>query len=113
MMKILFAALAAVSLAAGASAAQAGTPGENPLARDSAVLHLNGLDLATVAGQQRLAIRLDQAAAAVCGDRLAGVHLALEEQSRACRAEVVADIRAQIERRQAAAQGKVQFASAR
>ncbi|MBB3953903.1 UrcA family protein [Novosphingobium sediminicola] len=109
-MKIVFAALAAVSLFAGASVAQAS---ENPLARDSAVLRLSGLDLATVEGQQRLAIRLDQAAAAVCGDRLAGVHLALEEQSRACRAGVAADVRAQIERRQAAVPSKVKLASAR
>ncbi|WDF74615.1 UrcA family protein [Novosphingobium sp. KACC 22771] len=109
-MKTVFAVLAAVSLAAGASAAQAG---ENPLAKDSAVLRLDGLDLATVDGQQRLAIRLDQAVAAVCGDRLAGVHLALEEQSRACRAAVVADVRAQIERRQAAAASPVKLALAR
>lgn len=108
-MKVMFAALAAMSLGFAASAAHA----ENPLAKDSATLRLSGLDLATVAGQQRLAIRLDQAAAAVCGDRLAGVHLALEEQSRACRAGVVADVRAQIERRQAAAGGTVKLASAR
>jgi len=108
-MKIVFAALAAVALGASAHAAAP----ENPFAKDSATLRLSGLDLSTVDGQQRLAIRLDQAAAAVCGDRLAGVHLALEEQSRACRTQVVADVRAQIERRQAAASGKVQLASAR
>lgn len=108
-MKIVFAALAAFSVAAGGVAAHA----ENPLAKDSATLRLGGLDLSTPDGQQRLAIRLDQAAAQVCGDRLAGVHLALEEQSRACRAQVVADVRARIEQRQAAMTGKVQFASAR
>ncbi len=114
-MKIVFAALAAVALGASAHAAAPENPlaSENPLAKDSATLRLSGLDLSTVDGQQRLAIRLDQAAAAVCGDRLASVHLALEEQSRACRTQVVADVRAQIERRQAAASGKVQLASAR
>lgn len=111
-MKMVFAALAAMAFGAlSASAAQAENTPENPLAKDRATLRLSGLDLATVDGQQRLAIRLDQAAAQVCGDRLASVHLALAEQSRACRAQVVADVRAQIERRQAAASGKLQFAS--
>jgi len=108
MMKVMFAALAAASLMASTAASA-----ENPLAKDSATLRLSGLDLSTVDGQQRLAIRLDQAAAAVCGDRLASVHLALEEQSRACRAQVVADVRARIEQRQASASAKVQLASAR
>lgn len=114
-MKIAFAALAAVSLGLGAPVAHAENlaHAENPLAKDSVTLRLSGLDLSTPDGQQRLAIRLDQAAAAVCGDRLAGVHLVLEEQSRSCRAQVVADVRARIEQRQAAATGKVQFASAR
>ncbi len=108
-MKKLFVAVAAVCLVASGSAAMA----ENPLAKESATLSLGGLDLATVDGQQRLAIRLDQAAAAVCGDRLASVHLALEEQSRACRVAVVAEIRGKIEQRQAAARlSKVKLASA-
>ena len=106
-MKIAFAALAAVSLGLGAPVAHAENlaHAENPLAKDSVTLRLSGLDLSTPDGQQRLAIRLDQAAAAVCGDRLAGVHLVLEEQSRSCRAQVVADVRARIEQRQAAATG--------
>lgn len=75
---------------------------DNPFAKDQAVLHLGGLDLTTVDGQQRLAIRMDEAARAVCGDRLASVHLALDARARECRAAVLADIRAQIESRMAA-----------
>lgn len=110
-MKMAFAALAAVSLASAASAAT----GENPFAEDKTVLQLKGIDLSTADGQQRLAIRTDQAARAVCGDRLASVHLALDEQARACRAEVAANIRQQIEARNAARSvgSQVQLATAR
>ena len=97
-MKTVLAALAALSFASAACAAT----GDNPLAKDSTVLRLNGIDLATADGQQRLAIRTDQAAREVCGDHLATIHLALEEQARACRAEVAANIRRQIETRTAA-----------
>jgi len=75
---------------------------ENPFARDEAVLRLSDLDLSTVEGQQRLAIRMDQAARAVCGDRLSSVHLDLGARARECRTEVLADIRTQIEVRTAA-----------
>ncbi len=85
-----------------ASAASAST-GQNPFAQDSAVVHLKDLDLATADGQQRLAIRLDQAARAVCGENLASVHIALGEQARACRSSVLADMRQQIETRAAQA----------
>lgn len=94
-MKIGLMALAAVAFA---TPALAGTTG-NPLARDSAILDLKGLDLSTAQGQQRLAIRMDQAARAVCGDQLAGIHLALEAKARECRTAVAADIRTQIEAR--------------
>ena len=110
MMKTAFAALAALSLAAPAFAATT----ENPFAKDETILRLDGIDLSTPQGQRSLAIRMDQAARTVCGDRLATVHLALNEQARECRAEVVADIRNQIEARQASAAGtRVQLASAR
>lgn len=88
---ILGACVATASVPAAAS--------DNPFAKDQAVLRLSGLDLTTVEGQQRLAIRMDEAARAVCGDRLSTVHLALSERARDCRAEVIADIRAQIEAR--------------
>ena len=97
-MKVAVAALAALALAGPTWAAETA----NPLARDKVVLDLKGLDLATVDGQRHLAIRMDQAARAVCGDRVATIHLALEEQSRACQAEVIADIRSRIETRTAA-----------
>lgn len=108
-MKTGFAALAALSLAASASAAMA----ENPFAKDKTVLQLKGIDLSTAEGQQRLAIRMDDAARTVCGDRLAAVHLALDEQARACRTQVVADIRNQIEQRHdmASRASTLQFAS--
>lgn len=96
-MKVAAAALAALVMTAPALAAAPA----NPFASDKAVLSLKGLDLASVDGQRRLAIRMDQAARAVCGDRLATVHLSLDQQSRACQAEVIADIRSRIEARTA------------
>lgn len=109
-MKTAIVALAAVAFAAPAFAGTA----ENPLAEEKAVLSLRGLDLSTAEGQQRLAIRMDQAARAVCGDRVAAVHLALEAKAQECRSAVVADVRAQVESRLAKA-GKtsaVRFAAA-
>jgi UrcA family protein len=112
MMKIGLAALAALAFATSASAA---TNSDNPFAQSQAVLDLKGLDLSTADGQQRLAIRMDQAARAVCGDRMAATHLALEAKAQKCRAAVVADTRAQIEARvaSAAARSSVRLASAR
>jgi UrcA family protein len=56
---------------------------------------------------------MDAAARTVCGDRLASVHLAVDAQARECRANVIADIRNQIEARQAATTtgSRVQLAS--
>lgn len=105
-MKIGIAALAVVAFATSASAA---TP-ENPFAQEKTVLKLTGIDLATANGQQRLASRIDQAARAVCGDRVSGLHLALEAKAQACRAAVTADVRAQIEARMAMAKAPVQLA---
>jgi UrcA family protein len=99
MMKIALAALAALAFASSASA----NTSQNAFAQDQAILNLNGLDLSTADGQQRLAIRMDQAARAVCGDSVANLHLALESQARDCRAAVVADVRSQIESRMAGA----------
>jgi UrcA family protein len=110
MMKIALVALAAVAFATPALASTV----ENPLAEDKAILNLRGLDLSTAEGQQRLAIRLDHAARAVCGERLATVHLALEAKAAECRSAVVADVRNQVESRLAKS-GKapaVQFAAA-
>ena len=94
-MKTGFVALATLALAAPAAAA------ENPFAQDQAILTLSGLDLSTAEGQQRLAIRIDNAARAVCGSDLATLHLAADSKARECRAAVVADVRAQIEARSA------------
>ena len=91
-MKIGIVALAALMVAAPAFAA----PGDNPFSADSAVLDLRGLDLTSVEGQQRLAIRMDQAANAVCGEGMSSIHLALGAQARACHADVIADIRLRI-----------------
>lgn len=108
-MKIALVALATVALATSASASAATTG--NPFAKDQAVLNLSDLNLSTADGQQRLAIRMDQAARAVCGDNVASVHLALESKARDCRTSVVADIRAQIETRMAASGTSVRFAA--
>jgi UrcA family protein len=102
MMKIGLAALAVFAFATSATAA----PVENPFAKDQAVLQLSGLDLSTPDGQQRLAIRMDQAARSVCGDRLSNVHLDAEAKARECRASVLADVRSQIETRTADASGR-------
>ena len=91
-MKIGLAACAALLAAAPALAA----PGSNPFSADSAVLNLSGIDLASVDGQQRLAIRVDQVADKVCGQGLSSIHLALGAQARECRADVMADIRTRI-----------------
>ncbi|WP_295630750.1 UrcA family protein [Novosphingobium sp.] len=105
--------LLALTAIAFATPAMASTT-DNPLAESRATLNLKGLDLSTADGQQRLAIRIDQAARAVCGDRLAGVHLSLDSQSQACRTSVAADVRAQIETRVAKASGTpTRLASAR
>ncbi|MDT0508496.1 UrcA family protein [Novosphingobium sp. MMS21-SN21R] len=111
-MKIGLVALATLAFATSVSAVSAA---ENPFAQDKAVLNLKDLDLASADGQQRLAIRLDQAARAVCGDRLAGVHLALEAKSQECRTAVTADVRSQIEARMAsgAAMSSVRLAALR
>lgn len=96
-MKIGILALASLAFASQASAAT----GENPFAQDKAVLELKGLDLATAEGQQRLAIRMDNAARSVCGENMASVHLAAERKAQDCRTAVLADIRSQIENRRA------------
>ena len=96
-MKIGLAAIAAISLG---SAAFASTT-DNPFGEDSAILSLSGLNLATADGQQRLAIRVDQVARAVCGDSLATIHADLEARARDCRADVAQQVRTQIEARTA------------
>jgi len=110
-MKIGIAALAAISLGSAAFASAT----DNPFGKDSAVLSLSGIDLATADGQQRLAIRVDQAARAVCGESLATIHADLEARARECRADVAEQVRSQIETRTAEAAHKnmAQLASLR
>jgi UrcA family protein len=92
MMKIGLAAFAAILAASPAVAASSA----NPFSADTAVLNLRGIDLTSVEGQQRLAIRMDQAANAVCGEGMSSIHLALASQARECRADVIAGIRTRI-----------------
>jgi len=108
MMKTALAALAALAIATSASAA----PTQNPMAKDQAILNLQGIDLASAEGQQRLANRMDQAARAVCGENLANVHLAAEAKAQACRTAVIADVRSQIESRIALASAPTRVALA-
>jgi UrcA family protein len=109
MMKTGLLALAVFAFASSASAT------DNPFAKDKATLNLKGLDLSTSDGQQRLVIRMDQAARAVCGDHLASVHLDLARKAQDCRTAVIADVRAQIETRSAhaAIASPIHLASAR
>lgn len=97
---MLKATLAVVAACVMTTSAYAAEPA-NPLAKSSAVLKLDGLDLGTVKGQRLLDIRMGQAARQVCGDRLSNIHLALEAESRLCQAEVKADIRSRIEQQTA------------
>ena len=99
-MKTALVALATLAFAISTTAATANT---NPFAQDKAILNLQGLDLSTAEGQQRLAIRVDQAARAVCGDRLSGLGLVVEAKTQECRTSVKADVRSQIEARLAKA----------
>jgi UrcA family protein len=110
-MKIGIAALAAISLGSAACASTA----DSPFGNDTAVLSLSGLDLKTADGQQRLVIRVDQAARAVCGENLATIHADLEARARECRADVAEQVRSQIEARTADASHKLsaQLASLR
>lgn len=104
-MKMVVAAIAALSLGSAASAhdgARSG-PADTAFGKASTVLTLQGIDLATADGQQRLAIRVDQAARAVCGDNLATIHADLEARARDCRADVAEQVRTQIETRTASA----------
>jgi UrcA family protein len=98
--------LMALGVALTLSTAASATTTDNPFAQSKAVLQLKGLDLTTADGQQRLAIRMDQAARAVCGDNLSSVHIAMGEQARECRASVIADLRNRIEMRSADAATK-------
>jgi len=91
-MKVGLAAMAALLATTPVFAA----PGVNPFSADSAVLDLGGIDLASVEGQKRLAIRMDDVANKVCGEGLSRVHLALGAQTRGCRADVIADIRGRV-----------------
>ncbi|WP_232332794.1 UrcA family protein [Novosphingobium aquimarinum] len=95
MLKTGFAALAVCALA---TPALADTP-QDPFAQQQVTLRLDGLDLATVDGQQRLAIRMDAAARAVCGDGLDTVHPYANARAQECRAEVLARTRDQIQAR--------------
>ncbi|QQN73745.1 UrcA family protein [Croceicoccus sp. YJ47] len=89
--------MAACALAGTASTAMA-----DPFVQESATLQLDGINLSTVEGQRSLAIRMDAAANAVCGEGLDRVHLKLHAQAEECRVAVKQDIRNQIEQRMAA-----------
>lgn len=109
-MKTSLVALATITFALTAGS---GFAAENPFAKDKAILDLQGLDLSTADGQQRLAIRVDQAARAVCGERLSSLHLALEAKTQECRIAVAADVRSQIEAKLARATSTTQVAALR
>ncbi|MFN3474372.1 MAG: UrcA family protein [Blastomonas sp.] len=102
---LLALATVAFALSAGGAAASENSTAENPFAKDKAILNLQDLDLSTADGQQRLAIRVDQAARAVCGENLASVHLSAHAKAQECRTLVAADVRSQIEARLARAPG--------
>lgn len=102
--------LLALAACALATPAMAETTPADPFVQESVTLHLDGLDLATVDGQRRLAIRMDEAANAVCGEGLDTVHLKAGAEAQRCHSEVLANIRTQIETRLAAQATPVQLA---
>ena len=110
---MLKAGLMALAACAIAAPAMAQTTPADPFVEESVTLHLDGLDLATVDGQRRLAIRMDEAARAVCGDQLDTVHLKANAEAQKCHSEVLANIRTEIETRLAAKASPVQLASNR
>lgn len=97
MLKVTLAVLAASVFVPASHAAET----ENPFAQSAAILNLDGVDLATPEGQRKLSIRMDQTARKVCGERLYSIHLALEAESRQCRAEVSAELRSRVAQRSA------------
>ena len=101
MLKAGLMALAACAIATPALA-DTTTKTADPFVQESVTLRLDELDLATVDGQRRLAIRMDNAARAVCGDGLDSVHLKAAARAEECRTQVLANIRSQIETRLAA-----------
>jgi UrcA family protein len=104
--KMMMSKLALGSLAVLALAPATGAMAQqNPFAKESVVLDLRNIDLATVEGQRTLAIRVDHAARDVCGDRLDRIHLAMEAQARSCRAAVADDVRSRIEARTTSVEG--------
>ncbi|MGB3795684.1 MAG: UrcA family protein [Alteraurantiacibacter sp.] len=108
MMKSGLLALCACALATPAMANE--IPAD-PFAKEQVLLRLDGLDLSTVEGQRRLAIRMDSAARSVCGDGLDTVHLTANARAAECRSTVLANIRDQIETRMAANGQPAQLAS--
>jgi len=113
MLKAGLLAVAACALATPALANSTDNAPSDPFVQNSATLRLDGLDLATVEGQNRLAIRMDAAARAVCGDGLETIHLNAANKARECRTQVLANIRDEIEMRMAAKDTPVELASAR
>lgn len=101
----LIAVLATASFVVPAGAAMA-----NPFAAGQAGIRYTDLDLAKPADQARLAIRLDNAAADVCGRAFDRIHPTLAQQAAQCRAEVIAEARARIDQRVAAKAGAVRTA---
>ncbi len=102
MLKTGLLALSVCALATPALANSDNVAAADPFVQQGATLRLDGLDLATVDGQQRLAIRMDAAARAVCGEGLETIHLNAANKARECRTQVLANIRDEIETRMAA-----------
>lgn len=94
-MKRLTLAFCAAAMVLPAGAAIAAT--DNPFARDSVDMRTDDLNLATSDGQQRLEGRLSRAAEAVCGTGAATIHLSAFRKARACKAEVIAEVRQRID----------------
>lgn len=68
----------------------------NPLVKDQLEVRYNDLNLQSVDGQRQLAIRLVNAAEAVCGDRVDTLHVMAGRKARDCMSQVVVDAQRQI-----------------
>lgn len=94
MIRVMAGAIALVLAGTAASAADPLTHGGTMNVR------VTDLDLSRAADQRRLDIRLANAAEAVCGVKVAHIHLAMQAKADACKAEAIDAARTEIAARQ-------------
>lgn len=107
-MNRLIVALGAVAMLVPSAAAFADSTTSAPAAVN---VRTDDLDLTRADGKSRLTMRIADAAKEVCGDGFSRTHLLLVARTRACQAEVTAQVDAQVRTLEARRAGTVQVAS--